>query len=171
VGAFHSYDHPSPIRDGNPFSGAAECAILAAALRRVPVHGFSAEALALGARDAGLLDISASLLPDGPFSLVRWHLVEQREALAARAQDLFSLSEGEIDGGTSATPSSPPSPSPPLSVGEKVEALTWERLRANASIIHRWQEVCRLHPPFPRSNNAALSVPPVGESTQAQAGT
>ncbi len=54
---------------GAPF-GAAERAILAAAYRHVPEHGFSPRTLALGARDAGYPDISASILPDGAFSLV-----------------------------------------------------------------------------------------------------
>ena len=129
---FHSYDHPPTFRDGNPFSGAAERALLAAALRRVPEHGFSADALALGARDAGLLDISAALITDGPFDLVRWHLIEQREALAAHAEDVFAHGE-----------QSRPLPS----VAEKVEELTWRRLCANVAIIHRWQEVHCHTPP------------------------
>lgn len=77
----------------------------------------------MGARDAGLLDISASALPDGPFGLIRYHLVTSREALAARSKVLF-----EAEGA-------------PAGVGGKVRALTWERLMANKEVIHRWQEV------------------------------
>lgn len=117
--AYHSYDHPPPP---GPF-GATEKAILAAAYKHVPEHGFSHRALSLGARDAGYLDISPSALPDGTFSLIRYHLVTQREALAERSQTLFGR-----DGA-------------PTGVGGKVAALTRERLLANKDIIHRWQEV------------------------------
>lgn len=116
---FHSYDHPPPP---GPF-GPAEKAILAAAYRHVPEHGFSQRALGLGARDAGYLDISPSVLPDGPFSLIHYHLVSQRETLTRSARDLFELAERQPG------------------VGAKVAALTWERLMANKPVIHRWQEV------------------------------
>ena len=137
--SFHSYDHPPPP---GPF-GATESAILAAAYRHVPEHGFSHRALSLGARDAGYLDISPSALPDGTFSLIRYHLVTQRLALAEKSKKLFERED------------SPPG------VGAKVAALTWERLLANKDVIHRWQEVrannqqptlsisrCSCHPTF-----------------------
>lgn len=116
---FHSHDHPAPP---GPF-GATESAILSAAYKHVPEHGFTQQALSLGARDAGLLDISPSALVDGPFSLIRWHLVTQREALKGRSEVIFEK-EGAPGG-----------------VGGRVAALTWERLRRNKDIIHRWQEV------------------------------
>lgn len=116
---YHSYDHPPPP---GPY-GAAEEAILAAAYKHVPEHGFSKRALSLGARDAGYLDISASILPNGAFSLILYHLVTQRNALAARSRELF---QGEHQ----------------PSVGAKVETLTWERLMGNRHVIDRWQEVC-----------------------------
>lgn len=116
--SFHSYDHPSPAE---PFSP-TERAILTAAYAHVPEHGFSQESLALGARDAGYLDISTNLLPDGVFSLVQWHMVSQREALALRARELFSGEEK-------------------MGVGCKVEVLVWERLIGNEAVIGRWQEV------------------------------
>lgn len=119
--SFHAHDHPPPP---GPF-GATESAILAAAYRHVPEHGFTQRALSLGARDVGLLDISSSALVDGPFSLIRWHLITQRQALAWRSRELF---EGEN--------------APLLGVGRKVAALTWERLLGNKDVIHRWQEVC-----------------------------
>jgi ubiquinone biosynthesis protein COQ9 len=118
---YHSYDHstpPSPLTD-------AERTILVAAYKHVPEHGFSQRALTLGAKDANYLDISTSLLPDGAFSLVRYHLYTQREALADIARELF---------GTEETVSQP-------KVSDRVEILTWERLMGNRHIIHRWQEV------------------------------
>jgi ubiquinone biosynthesis protein COQ9 len=115
---FHSYDHPPPP---GPF-GKAEEAILSAAYKHVSEHGFSQRALGLGARDAGFPDISPSVLADGPFSLIRYHLAAQRKALAARSRELFP--EGVSHQGA----------------GARVEALTWERLIANKDVIHRWQE-------------------------------
>ncbi|KND93322.1 Ubiquinone biosynthesis protein coq9, mitochondrial [Tolypocladium ophioglossoides CBS 100239] len=119
---FHSYDHPSAE---GPF-GAVEDSILAAAYRHVPEHGFSQRALGLGARDAGFLDISPSVLPDGPFSLIRHHLVAQRQALASWGHELF---DGQARD------------KPAMGVGAKVAGLTWARLMANKHVIHRWQEV------------------------------
>lgn len=123
--SYHSYDHPPA--DPSPFSP-TERAILSAAFAHIPEHGFSPAALALGARDAGLLDISTNLLPDGVFSLIQWHLVSQREALAERARELFA---GENEGREGDR----------LGVGRKVEMLTWERLMGNQMVIRRWQEV------------------------------
>lgn len=120
--SYQSYDHPPPP---GAF-GAAEQAILSAAYRHVPEHGFTQQALSLGVRDAGYLDISTNLLPEGPFSLIRYHLVTQREALAPRSESIFS-SGGE---GTS----------PPRQVPDKVERLAWERLLGNQEVNHRWQE-------------------------------
>lgn len=118
---YHSYDHPSPA---TPFSP-TERAILTAAYAHVPKHGFSHQALARGARDAGYLDISTNLLPDGVFSLVHWHMVTQREALSGRAQNLFSGKQS-------------------MGMGRKVEALVWERLMGNTSVNSRWQEALAL---------------------------
>ncbi|KAL6870236.1 ubiquinone biosynthesis protein COQ9 [Trichoderma novae-zelandiae] len=116
---YHSYDHPPP-----PPFGAVERDILAAAYKHVPEHGFSLRAIGLGARDAGYPDISAGVLPDGQFSLIRYHLVTQRERLADRSREL-------LEGASS----------PSLAgVDERVAALTWERLVGNKDIIHRWQE-------------------------------
>lgn len=125
---YHSYDHPAPPHQQDPFFSPAERAILAAAYARVPEHGFTPRALALGARAAGYLDISAGVLPDGAFRLVQWHLASQREALAARSGELFGgggggEGEGEAPG-----------------VGRKVEMLTWERLMGNRAVVGRLQE-------------------------------
>lgn len=118
--SYHSYDHPNP---SGPFSP-TERAILAAAYAHIPQHGFTQKTLALGARDAGYLDISTNLLADGVFSLVQWHLVSQREALAAQARALFESEEARG-----------------LGVGAKVELLTWERLMGNENVIGKLQEV------------------------------
>ena len=120
--AYHSYDHPPPP---GPF-GAAEAAILSAAYAHVPSRGFGAEALALGARDAGYLDVSPAIVPDGAFGLVRWHLVSRRDALAVRAADIFAPAEARAL----------------LSTAERAEALAWERLLGNREVVGRLQEVC-----------------------------
>ncbi|KAK1774034.1 COQ9-domain-containing protein [Copromyces sp. CBS 386.78] len=126
--SYHSYDHPSSPASFTP----VEESILSAAYLHVPAHGFTSSALAAGARDAGYLDISPTILPEGAFTLIRYHLVKQREGLAARARELFGgeghvgaykpggLSEREIKG--------------------RVEALVWERLMGNREVIGRWQE-------------------------------
>jgi hypothetical protein len=119
--AYHSTTSPPPPGG----FGDAENSILSAAYAHVSEHGFTAESLALGARDAGYLDISTNLLQDGPFSLIRWHLITQREALAGQAEDIFG------SGGSGRS----------MGVGEKVEALTWARLMGNKNIVGRWQEV------------------------------
>lgn len=120
---YHSYDHPPPP---GPFN-ATETAILSASLPHVPLHGFTSTSLALGARDAGYLDVSTNLFPKGAFSLVHYHLVAQRLGLGKHSR---TLQPGENE--------------KPLGIGAKVKALTWARLLSNDSIIHRWQEVCLL---------------------------
>jgi len=120
---YHSYDHPPPP---GPFN-ATETAILSASLSHVPVHGFTNTSLALGARDAGYLDVSTNLFPKGAFSLVHYHLLTQRLGLGKHSQV-----------------SQPAENEKPLGIGAKVKALTWARLLSNEPIIHRWQEVCLL---------------------------
>ncbi|CAK7273928.1 Ubiquinone biosynthesis protein coq9, mitochondrial [Sporothrix epigloea] len=123
---FHSYDHPNepPVQDS--FS-AAEQAILTAASRHIPTHGFVERTLALGAYDAGYPGISTSILPDGVFSLVRWHLVNQRLGLAACSREIFS----EPAAGVALAPAE---------IASRAERLIWERLMANREIVGRWQE-------------------------------
>lgn len=116
---YHSYDYASP-----PPFGPAESAILACAYAHVPGHGFTIDALKLGARDAGYLDASTNLLPRGAFDLVNYHLVTQRLGLQNRVQFADDNTAGKK-----------------MDVGSKVRALTLARLRANEPIIHRWQEV------------------------------
>ncbi|KAM0285506.1 hypothetical protein ACHAQH_001456 [Verticillium albo-atrum] len=118
--SYHSFDHPSPSQAFNT----SEHTLLSAAYKHVPVHGFSQQALALGAKDAGYPDISTSILPDGAFSLIRYHLVSSREELARTNQTIFG------EEGSAVKPS----------ISERVERLTWERLLGNGAVVHRWQE-------------------------------
>lgn len=115
---YYSYDHPAAV---GAF-GSTEEAILSAAYKHVPEYGFSNRALGYGARDAGYLDISPSVLPDGAFSLIRYHLVSQREMLTIKSQELFKDQES-------------------LRPGARARDLTWARLLANRDVIHHWQEV------------------------------
>lgn len=116
---YHSYDYAQPP----PFPP-AESAILSSAYSHVPSHGFTIDALKLGARDAGYLDASTNLLPRGVFDLVNYHLVTQRLALQTSVQ----FPEDGIEGKK-------------VGVGAKVRTLALARLRANEPVIHRWQEV------------------------------
>ena len=115
---YHSYEYSQPP----PFPP-AESAILSAALSHVPSYGFTADALRLGARDAGYMDVSTNLLPRGVFDLVNYHLVTQRLALKSSVQFPSTSEQGRK-----------------LGTGAKVRTLTLARLRANEPIIHRWQE-------------------------------
>ena len=116
---YHSYEHSQPP----PFPP-TESAILSAAFSHVPAHGFTSTALALGARDAGYLDVSTNLLPRGVFDLVNYHLVMQRLVLKDSVQFPTEAESGRRIG-----------------IGSKIRTLTLARLRANEPIIHRWQEV------------------------------
>ena len=93
--------------------------ILSTALNFVPTLGFTAQTLTEGAKKAGYLDITHNLFPLGPWSLVEYHLVTQREALSS-----VSLDEG--------------------GVGKTIRKLCIERLKGNTDIIGRWQEVLPL---------------------------
>ncbi|KAI2634516.1 ubiquinone biosynthesis protein COQ9 [Xylaria nigripes] len=115
---YHSYDHPAPASTFSP----TEQAILSAAYKHVPEHGFTQQALSAGARDAGYLDISTNLLPNGPFSLIHYHLLTQREALAPQRDALLSAE------------------APATTVPARIERLTWARLQGNREVNHRWQE-------------------------------
>ncbi|KAF4636144.1 hypothetical protein G7Y89_g1947 [Cudoniella acicularis] len=121
---YHSYTHPTPP---GPFNS-IESSILAAALPHIPSHGFTHTSLSLGARDAGYIDASTNLFPRGAFSLVHYHLVTQRLALAGQTHILQPQS-AEVK---------------PPGTGAKVKALTWKRLMRNREIIHRWQEALAL---------------------------
>lgn len=115
--SYFSVHHPNPP----PFPPAQE-KILSCALNRVPEYGFTQEALTLGSRDAGYLDVSVQLFPRGVFDLINYHLVSQRLAL----KDGVQFPQGTHQGLTS-----------------KVRTLAMSRLRANRDIIHQWQGVRR----------------------------
>ncbi|OAG36143.1 rpsU-divergently transcribed protein [Fonsecaea monophora] len=110
---YFSVHHPDP----RPFPEIQD-RILSAAIIRVPEHGFTERALALGAKDAGYLDVTVQLFPRGVFDLINYHLVTQRLAL----KDTVQFPEGST-----------------LGLGPKIRTLTMARLRANADIIHQWQ--------------------------------
>ncbi|KAB5518750.1 COQ9-domain-containing protein [Coniochaeta sp. 2T2.1] len=131
---YHSHDHPAPP---GPFN-ATESLLLSSAYGHVPEHGFTPEALALGARDAGYLDISTNLLDNGVFDLIRWHLVARREALVAKARELDAAG---------------------LRTGEKVFELTWARLLGNGDVVGRWQEALAImaQPSYVPSSVAELA--------------
>lgn len=137
--AYHSHEHQATP----PFTS-AETAILSAAFSHVPSLGFTTTALSQGARDAGYLPASVNLFPSGAFALVDYHLVTSRLGLA---------------GGES-------SPRQSQGIAEEVKRLALKRLHANASIIHRWQEVrqphhsipCILLSPLPPSSSLADQI-------------
>jgi len=110
---YYSQHHP----DVEPFPE-VHSSILAAALKHVPQHGFTREALTLGAKDSGYLEVSVQLFPRGVFDLINYYLVTQRLSLKDRVQ---FPAEAQ------------------LGLGNRVRALTFERLRANKDIIHQWQ--------------------------------
>nr|OQO28187.1 hypothetical protein B0A51_03975 [Rachicladosporium sp. CCFEE 5018] len=111
---YHSYEHDTP-----PAYPPVEQAILAAAYEHVPKSGFTQDALNLGAKHAGYLDISTNLFKKGPFDLVMYHLITQRLALGNKVQFLDES----------------------WGVGRKVRSLVLERLRANAEagVVPHWQ--------------------------------
>ena len=111
--SYHSEHHPNPP----PFPPAHD-AILSRALNRVPEYGFTEQALSLGAKDAGYLEVSTQLFPRGVYDLIKYYLVSQRLAL----KTLVQFPENSK-----------------LGIGKKVRVLTLERLRANKDIIHHWQ--------------------------------
>jgi ubiquinone biosynthesis protein COQ9 len=125
---FHSFDHPNEPPPQDRFSD-AEQAILTAAARHISTHGFTERTIALGTYDAGYPAISTNILPEGIFSLVRWHLVNQRTGLAARS--LHVLGEMPLDDTVLA----------PTEVASRAERIIWERLLGNKDVVGRWQEV------------------------------
>ena len=119
---YHSYEHDQP----SPFTS-VEHSILSAALNHVPSHGFTQAALTQGARDAGYLEISTNLFPTGAFSIVNYHLISQRLALARSAPSIPHLDQIE-----------------PADVTANIHILALNRLRANKPIIQQWQDALAL---------------------------
>lgn len=116
-----SYHSPA-FPDDAPFDP-THSKILSSALAHVPQHGFTSNALLLGARDAGYLDVSTQLFPKQAFDLVQYYRVTRRLGLKDRVQ--FNDDKAK------------------MGIGKKVRLLTLERLRMNADdgIVHQLQGV------------------------------
>lgn len=132
IRTYFSIYHPDP----RPFPPAQD-RILSAALDRVPQYGFTEDALVLGAKDAGYLDVTVQLFPRGVFDLINYHLVTQRLALKNNVQ--FSSAAS-------------------LGLTSKVKSLAMARLRANKNIVHQWQGVRFAH----RPTNSSSNITPLG---------
>ncbi|GES61060.1 ubiquinone biosynthesis protein coq9 [Aspergillus terreus] len=117
---YHSTLHPDPPPHEYTNS---QSTILTAALRHVPDHGFTKNALTLGARDAGFLDVSVQLLPRAEFDLILFWLASRRGLLRARVENDHLLDSSDD-----------------ASVDDKTKTLIMERLRMNADIRHQWQD-------------------------------
>lgn len=129
---YHSTLHPSlPIHEYTN----SQTAILSAALEHVPSHGFTLDALTLGARDAGFLDVSVQLLPRGEFDLVLFWLASRRGMLRGKVENNNdSKSDNAVGEGQGQGQGD--------SVSEKVKWLVIERLMMNQKIKDQWQGVC-----------------------------
>ncbi|KAK6352811.1 Ubiquinone biosynthesis protein coq9, mitochondrial [Orbilia brochopaga] len=138
-----SYQFSRNDSNGSPFmnhgrssfsSGATytpeQATILSAALSHVPTQGFTDSALLMGVKDAGYLDVTTNLFPQGPFDIVKYHLVTQRERLGefATSEEWKEVQSSKQRFGTT----------------DKIRALCIERLRRNRNIIHRWPEAIAL---------------------------
>ncbi|RAL09593.1 uncharacterized protein BO97DRAFT_395861 [Aspergillus homomorphus CBS 101889] len=117
---YHSEHHPSQPHEYTN----SQTTILSAALHHVPTHGFTRNALTLGARDAGFLDVSVQLLPRGEFDLILFWLASRRGLLRSKVE-----SDGLLAGSGSV-----------LSVDEKIQVLLMERLRLNVEVREQWQD-------------------------------
>lgn len=135
----------------------SQSAILTAALPHIPSHGFTLEALTLGARDAGFLDVSVQLLPRAEFDLILFWLASRRGILRAKVEEGALFTRVAAETGRDAAS---------LSVEEKSKILVLERLAMNKDIKGQWQDVCLLFPCYPiafilrvcRSEAEALSI-------------
>ncbi|GKZ21082.1 ubiquinone biosynthesis protein coq9, mitochondrial [Aspergillus brasiliensis] len=122
IRTYHSIHHPSPTHE---YSN-SQTTILSAALRHVPTHGFTRDALTLGARDAGFLDVSVQLLPRGEFDLILFWLASRRGLLRSKVENDALLQ--------------PPQQTQPLSVDDKIKVLIMERLRMNVEVKDKLQD-------------------------------
>lgn len=119
---YHSIHHPSPPHE---YSN-SQTTILSSALRHVPTHGFTRDALTLGARDAGFLDVSVQLLPRGEFDLTLFWLASRRGLLRSKVENDALLQSSQQG---------------PLSVDDKIKTLIMERLRMNVEVKDKLQDV------------------------------
>lgn len=126
---YHSTLHPRlPDHEYNN----SQTAILSAALPHIPEHGFSAEALALGARDAGFLDVSVQLFPRAEFDLVLFWLASRRGLLRAKVEEGALFRRVADESGRDASS---------FSTEEKCRILVMERLKMNSDVKGQWQGV------------------------------
>jgi ubiquinone biosynthesis protein COQ9 len=126
---YHSPLHPRlPDHEYNN----SQTAILSASLPYIPEHGFSAEALTLGARDAGFLDVSVQLFPRAEFDLILFWLASRRGLLRAKVEEgaLFRRVADKSGRDVSS-----------FSTEEKCRILVLERLAMNADVKIQWQGV------------------------------
>ncbi|OAX82276.1 rpsU-divergently transcribed protein [Emergomyces africanus] len=125
---YHSSFHPTAEPPADTYTP-EQSAILSAAVNHIPEHGFTTHSLTLGAREAGYLDASLQLFPNGgEIELITYWLGSRRGLLRRKAEsgELFGKPEaGEVRG---------------LSVEEKVVVLILERLKMNEEIIEHWQD-------------------------------
>lgn len=140
---YHS--HFQPIFPTHEYTH-SQTAILSAALEHVPEHGFTLEALTLGARDVGFLDVSVQLFPRREFDLVLFWLASRRGLLKGKVEE--GLFGQKIDNDMHVGEDTRAGNTSQLSVEEKVKILVMERLRMNEEIVHRWQDVS-ISPLFP----------------------
>ncbi|PGH30442.1 rpsU-divergently transcribed protein [[Emmonsia] crescens] len=125
---YHSSFHPTPEPPTDTYTP-EQSAILSAAVNHIPEHGFTTHSLTLGARDAGYLDVSLQLFPDGgEIELISYWLGSRRGMLRRKVEsgEMFGKSEAGEAGG--------------LRVEEKVVVLILERLKMNEEIIEHWQD-------------------------------
>lgn len=111
----------------------SQSAILTAALSHIPIHGFTLEALTLGARDAGFLDVSVQLLPRAEFDLILFWLASRRGILRAKVEEGALFTRLAAESGRDVAG---------FSVEEKSKILVLERLRMNVEVKGQWQDVC-----------------------------
>ncbi|PGH15113.1 rpsU-divergently transcribed protein [Helicocarpus griseus UAMH5409] len=125
---YHSSFHPTPEPPANTYTP-EQTAILSAAVDHIPEHGFTTHSLTLGARDAGYLDVSLQLFPNGgEIELITYWLASSRGLLRRKVES------GELFGQAGSAEAEK------LSVEEKVVMLILERLSMNEGIIQHWQD-------------------------------
>lgn len=127
--SYHSVLHPR-LPDHEYTN--SQTAILTAALEHVPTHGFTGTALALGARDAGFLDVSVQLLPRAEFDLILFWLASRRGLLRGKVEEGGLFRRIAAEKGKEVHE---------LSIEERVRGLIVERLQMNVEIKNIWQDV------------------------------
>lgn len=140
VRCYHSRFHPRlPTHEYTN----SQTAILTAALEHIPEHGFTKEALTLGARDVGFLDVSVQLFTRQEMDLILFWLASRRGLLRAKVEK--GLLERRNDDAQAPQPGDARDhANSKLNVDEKVRILVLERLKMNEKIVHRWQDVSQI---------------------------